>query len=131
MAEGELARNGIASLRFDSANIADSPPAPHAPDRVLYSESQNADAVAALDVLEHYQPGPMMVAGRCSGGYVAFRSGLRDGRLSAVLAVNPFVFYWNPAEKVPEDITIVPRSLNDYGNRFARLETIKRLGAQP
>lgn len=125
----ELARNGIASFRFDSANIADSPPAPHAPDRVLYSEGQNEDAVAALDILEHYQPGPMMVAGRCSGGYVAFRSGLRDGRLSAVLAVNPFTFYWNPAEKVPEDISIVPRSLNDYGNRFTRLETIKRLFA--
>jgi pimeloyl-ACP methyl ester carboxylesterase len=125
----ELARNGIASLRFDSANIADSPPVPQAPDRVLYSETQNEDAVAALDVLEHYQPGPMMVAGRCSGGYVAFRSGLRDGRLSAVLAVNPFVFYWDPAQKVPEDISIVPRSLNDYGNRFIRLETIKRLFA--
>jgi O-antigen/teichoic acid export membrane protein/alpha-beta hydrolase superfamily lysophospholipase len=123
----ELARSGIASLRFDSANIADSPPAPHAPERVLYSESQNEDTTAALDILEHYQPGPMMVAGRCSGGYVAFRSGLRDGRLSAVLAVNPFVFYWNPAETISEDISIVPRSLNDYGNRFARLETIKRL----
>jgi hypothetical protein len=125
----ELARNGIASLRFDPANIADSPPTPGAPDRVLYSESQNQDAVAALDVLEYYQPGPMMVAGRCSGAYVAFRSGLRDKRLSAVVAVNPFVFYWNPAEKVPEDISIVPRSLNDYGSRFTRLETAKRLVA--
>lgn len=124
-----LARSGIASLRFDSANIADSPPTPDARDRVLYSESQNDDAVAALDVLEHYQPGPMMVAGRCSGGYVAFRSGLRDKRLSAVIAVNPFVFYWNPAETVPEDISVVPRSLDDYGSRFTRMETVKRLFA--
>jgi O-antigen/teichoic acid export membrane protein len=125
----ELARHGIASLRFDSANIADSPPEPGVPERVLYSTTQDDDAIAALDVLEYYQPGPMMVAGRCSGGYVAFRSGLRDKRLSAVVAVNPFVFYWNPAERVPEDISIVPRSLNDYGNRFARLETVKRLFA--
>jgi O-antigen/teichoic acid export membrane protein/pimeloyl-ACP methyl ester carboxylesterase len=123
----ELARHSISSIRFDSANIADSPPLPHAPERVLYSETQNDDAIAALDVLEQYQPGPLMIAGRCSGGYVAFRSGLRDKRLSAVLSVNPFVFYWNPAEKVPEDITIVPRSLDDYGQRFARLETLKRL----
>jgi hypothetical protein len=68
-----------------------------------------------------------MVAGRCSGGYVAFRSGLRDKRVSAIVAVNPFVFYWNPAVKVPEDISVVPRSLNDYGTRFTRLETLKRL----
>jgi O-antigen/teichoic acid export membrane protein/dienelactone hydrolase len=123
----DLARQGIASLRYDSANVADSPPSPDAADRVLYSEHQNEDALAALDVLEAARPGAVMVAGRCSGAYVAFRSGLRDRRVSAVLAVNPFVFYWNPAEKVPEDISIVPRSLNDYGTRFTRFETIKRL----
>ena len=123
----ELARQGIASMRYDSANIADSPPNPQMPDRVLYKEGQNEDAIRALDVLESFQPGPLMVAGRCSGAYVAFRTGLADRRLSAVVAVNPFVFYWNPLEKVPEDISIVPRSLEDYGQRFARLETLKRL----
>jgi O-antigen/teichoic acid export membrane protein/pimeloyl-ACP methyl ester carboxylesterase len=125
----ELARKGIASMRYDSANIADSPPHPQAPERVLYNESQNRDAIDALDVLEAHQPGPLMVAGRCSGGYVAFRTGLADKRLSAVVAVNPFVFYWNPLEKVPEDISIVPRSLEDYGKRFARMETLKRLSS--
>jgi pimeloyl-ACP methyl ester carboxylesterase len=123
----QLARRGIASLRYDSANVADSPPSPDAPDRILYSDTQNRDAIAALDVLETFKPGPMMVAGRCSGAYIAFRTALQDKRLSAVIAVNPFVFYWNPAEKVPEDISIVPRSLNDYGTRFTRLETVKRL----
>ncbi|MBL0370529.1 polysaccharide biosynthesis C-terminal domain-containing protein [Rhizobium sp. KVB221] len=123
----QLARHGIASMRYDSSNIADSPPRPDAPDRVLYSETQNEDAVAALDVLEAHKPGPLMVAGRCSGGYVAFRTGLVDRRLSAIVTVNPFVFYWNPDEKVPEDISVVPRSLEDYGNRFARVETLKRL----
>jgi O-antigen/teichoic acid export membrane protein/pimeloyl-ACP methyl ester carboxylesterase len=123
----DLARRGIASLRFDSANVADSPPSPDAPERVLYSYTQSRDATAALDVLESFRPGPMMVAGRCSGGYVAFRAGLRDKRISAILAVNPFVFYWDPAVKVPEDISVVPRSLNDYGTRFTRVETLKRL----
>jgi O-antigen/teichoic acid export membrane protein/dienelactone hydrolase len=123
----ELARKGIASMRYDSANISDSPPHPEAPERVLYNETQNEDAISALDVLERFQPGPLMVAGRCSGGYVAFRTGLTDKRLAAIIAVNPFVFYWNPLEKVPEDISIVPRSLEDYGNRFARIETLKRL----
>jgi O-antigen/teichoic acid export membrane protein/alpha/beta superfamily hydrolase len=120
----ELARSGVASMRFDSANIADSPPHPHLPDRVLYNEAQNLDAIAALDALESFQPGSLMVAGRCSGGYVAFRTGLADKRLSAVVAVNPFVFYWNPQDVVPEDISVVPRSLEDYGMRFARLDMV-------
>jgi pimeloyl-ACP methyl ester carboxylesterase len=123
----DLARQGILSLRFDSANVADSPPRPGQPDRVLYSDGQNEDASAALNFLESLHHGPIMIAGRCSGGYVAFRAGLADKRVQAVVSVNPFVFFWEPGKIVPEDVSIVPRSLNDYGQRFVRKETLWRL----
>ncbi len=58
----ELARQGVVSLRFDSANVGDSPPRPDAPEQVLYSDTQTGDAVAALDLLEGVVAYPVMVA---------------------------------------------------------------------
>ena len=124
----ELARQGVVSLRFDSANVGDSPPRPDAPEQVLYSKTQTDDAIAALDLLESVVAGPVMVAGRCSGGYVAFRAGVADERLKAVVSINPFVYYWDPEVPVRrEHVVSVPRSLDDYGQRLARLDTLKRL----
>lgn len=124
----ELARQGVVSLRFDSANVGDSPPRLDAPEQVLYSATQTEDAVAALDLLENVVAGPVMVAGRCSGGYVAFRVGVADERLKAVVSINPFVYYWDPEIPVRrEHVVSVPRSLDDYGQRLARLDTLKRL----
>ncbi|PKA39083.1 hypothetical protein CWR43_33430 [Rhizobium sullae] len=124
----ELARQGIVSLRFDSANVGDSVPRPDAPEQVLYSASQTDDAIAALDLLETFTSGPVMVAGRCSGGYLAFRAGVADERLKAVISINPFVYYWDPKMPVrKEHVVSVPRSFDDYGQRLARLDTMKRL----
>jgi O-antigen/teichoic acid export membrane protein/pimeloyl-ACP methyl ester carboxylesterase len=124
----ELARQGVTSLRFDSANVGDSVPRPDAPDQILYSQTQIDDAVSALDLLEIHVPGPVMVAGRCSGGYVAFRAGIADERLKAVVSINPFVYYWDPAVQVAkEHVVSVPRSVDDYSQRLMNIETLKRL----
>ena len=124
----ELARQGIISFRFDSANVGDSVPRPDAPEQILYSATQTDDAIAALDLLERFVPGPVMVAGRCSGGYVAFRAGIADERLKAVVSINPFVYYWDPKTPVmKEHVVSVPRSVDDYGQRFVNVETLKRL----
>ena len=48
----ELARSGITSFRFDTANVADSPPRPGFPEEVLYTDSQQDDIREALDFLE-------------------------------------------------------------------------------
>lgn len=72
----ELARNGVASLRFDAANIADSPPVEGVPEQVLYDVRQNDDVVAALDFLSAQIAGPIVAAGRCSGAYLAFNGAL-------------------------------------------------------
>ena len=52
-----LAAAGVASLRFDGANIGDSPPVPGVPDQVLYQDSQIDDVrAAALDFLARRDP---------------------------------------------------------------------------
>ncbi|MBB3563670.1 O-antigen/teichoic acid export membrane protein [Rhizobium sp. BK512] len=124
----ELARQGVVSLRFDSANVGDSVPRPDAPEQVLYSATQTDDALASIDLLESFVAGPIMVAGRCSGGYVAFRAGIEDERLKAIVSINPFVYYWDPEMPVRrEHVVSVPRSVDDYGQRMMRLDTVRRL----
>lgn len=123
-----LAREGIASLRFDSANAGDSPPRPGAPEQILYSPAQYEDARCAIDLLERFARRPIMVAGRCSGGYLAFRAVVADERLRAAVSINPFVYYWDPKQAVEKKhIVSVPRSIEDYGQRLANVDTFKRL----
>ncbi|KJF68242.1 hypothetical protein RS75_09835 [Rhizobium nepotum 39/7] len=122
-----LARGGVASLRFDAANIADSPPVENAPDQVLYDVAQNDDVAAALDFLGRRGKGPFIAAGRCSGAYLAFNSALADDRISAVVAVNPVVFHWRKGRSVDEALHKRPRSFGEYSQRFRQGATFKRL----
>ncbi|MGQ3290652.1 MAG: alpha/beta hydrolase family protein, partial [Shinella sp.] len=79
-----LAQHGIVSLRFDAANVADSPPAPNAPEQVQYSETQLADVRAAMDFLVSRDLAPVLLSGRCSGAYLAFRAAVTDERAAGV-----------------------------------------------
>ncbi|RWX81115.1 alpha/beta fold hydrolase [Neorhizobium lilium] len=121
-----LARSGIASLRFDCANVADSPPLMGAPSQVLYDESQYADVSDALDCIESEGLAPAIVVGRCSGAYLGFRSILKDKeRICGVVAANPFTFYWD--KENPRDLVSTTQSLQTYGRKALDLGTIKRL----
>ncbi|SCY30434.1 Alpha/beta hydrolase family protein [Rhizobium sp. NFACC06-2] len=122
-----LAREGVASLRFDAANIADSPPVKNAPDQVLYDAAQNDDVAAALDFLGKRGKGPFIAAGRCSGAYLAFNGAIADERIDAVVAVNPVVFHWRKGRSVDEALHKRPRSFGEYSQRFRQGATFKRL----
>ncbi|MFN7008893.1 MAG: alpha/beta hydrolase [Allorhizobium sp.] len=123
----DLARAGIASLRFDAANIADSPPVPGLPEQVLYQDSQVDDVRAALDFLARRGLAPVVLAGRCSGGYLTFRSAVADQRVCGAVAVNPFVFYWEPGRNIDESLRYMPRSLDVYREKLFQPETFRRL----
>lgn len=114
----ELARDGIASFRFDMANVADSPCVPGAPEQVLYRKDQLRDVSAAIDFLEREKLLPVVVSGRCSGAWTAFKSGVMDKRVSGIVPVNAFDFY------IPEDINVddflrsTRQSLSGYGSKL-------------
>ncbi|MBB3948158.1 dienelactone hydrolase [Rhizobium skierniewicense] len=114
----ELARSGIASLRFDMANIADSPMVPTRPEQIIYSEGQLEDVAAATDFLEQRHLFPVVVTGRCSGGWAAFQSGVRDPRLSGVVAVNVFDFYIPPHADVEALLISSRQPLASYGAKL-------------
>jgi len=122
-----LARDGIASLRFDNANVGDSPPLPGAPEQVLYSREQHLDVAEALDLLEARKLLPAFAVGRCSGGYLAFHAAIRDVRCQGLVTVNPYSFFWDESRSVDEALRYAPRSLETYGRKFLQMETLKRL----
>ena len=123
----QLASDGIASLRFDAANIADSPPCEGESEQVLYNASQLLDIREAKEFLDDKLPGPSVLAGRCSAGYQAFRAAVGDEKFRGAVLVNPYVFEWDPGRNVDEALTAPPRSLDTYKQRLFQAETFRRL----
>lgn len=123
----DLAREGIASLRFDAADVADSPPLPGFDGIVLYNDIQQLDVEAAVDFIEVRGLGPVVIGGRCSGAYLAFRSAIGSDHLRGVVAANPYDFYWDRGRNVEQALTTTARSLNDYRAKLLSMETLRRL----
>lgn len=123
----DLARDGIASLRFDGANVGDSPPLPDRAAQVLYNAGQIDDVARALDFLADRNLLPAVVAGRCSGAYLAFASAVSDSRTIGAAVANPYVFVWDPRRDVSKALRFVPRSLDTYKTRLFKAETFNRL----
>jgi pimeloyl-ACP methyl ester carboxylesterase len=90
-----LAENGVTSLRFDGADIGDSPPVPGRRPQVLYTAEQVEDAELAFQALEALGLSDnCLVIGRCSGAYTAFRTALNGGHWKGCVVVNSYGFHW-------------------------------------
>jgi len=90
-----LAGKGVTSLRYDGADIGDSPPVPGRRPQVLYTEEQADDAEVAFAALKQRGLADnCMVIGRCSGAYAAFRTALRGPHWKGCVVVNPYGFHW-------------------------------------
>ncbi len=124
----ELARRGIASLRFDAAGIADSPAVAGDPEQMLYSKSLDRDVVLALEELKALTGRPAVLAGRCSGGYHAFRASLANPEAAAgVVVVNSYAFVWDESKTAEDALKNVARPLGDYSKRAMNPETFRRI----
>ncbi len=122
-----LAKEGIASLRFDCANVADSPPAKGFAGQVLYHAVQVEDVREALDFLATAGTASVVVAGRCSGAYLGLQATVADPRIVGVVAVNPIVFRWKKGRSVDEALENPVQTLEHYGRRLAEMDTLRRV----
>lgn len=123
----DLAKEGITSLRFDGANIADSPPLPGVPQQVLYEEAQNIDVIEAVDFMQSRGKRPVIAAGRCSGAFVAFSSALADERIRGAIVVNADCFRWEKGRSVEDSLDHKPRSFGEYRERMLNRGTFTRI----
>jgi pimeloyl-ACP methyl ester carboxylesterase len=126
-AAGTLAAEGIATLRFDMANIGDSPAKPGAAEQVLYGPGQQADIATAIDMLAARGESAVVLVGRCSGAFAAFHAAAADKRIAATVVINPLRMVWDPEEDVGTAIRIGPRSMADYRQRALNGQFRKRL----
>lgn len=123
-----LARSGIASLRFDVADIGDSRPGPGAPPVVHYHPDQNGELAEALDVALARVPADGAVAtGGCGGAYLALNGAVQDPRIAHVVAVNLQRFLWDPRDDVAEVLRFGHTSARDYGLKMLSAEKWKRV----
>jgi pimeloyl-ACP methyl ester carboxylesterase len=122
-----LAAVGIASLRFDSADVGDSAPVAGRRAQILYDHQQVNDVISAFDfVAQANLSGPTLLFGRCSGAYLALHSALADIRCNACIAVNPVVFRWFQAPT--EEMVLRPaRSFKDYSAKAFQFDTFRRI----
>jgi alpha-beta hydrolase superfamily lysophospholipase len=123
----DLAADGVASLRFDMANVGDSLPREGAPEQVLYTESQQADVRAAIALMETRCPGPVIAAGRCSGAYLAFRAVLQDHRLSGAVVGNAYTLEWDPRQNLQELLLFVPQRLSSYTSKILTFHSWRKI----
>jgi alpha-beta hydrolase superfamily lysophospholipase len=90
----ELARSGIASLRFDLAGIGDSEASPHGTPHLYGALSE--DMRAAIDWLHAHGIRDLTVFGTYSGAYQAFHAAVSDRRIASIALVNQLCFIWGP-----------------------------------
>jgi alpha-beta hydrolase superfamily lysophospholipase len=122
-----LARAGVPSLRFDAANVADSPANADAPDQVVYSAAQLADVDAAVAFLKSRDEGPVVVAGRCSGAYLSFLAAVRRDYFPAVVAANIYIFHLDSSQSIDEIMRFVPTPMKNYWSKILRPSTWRRI----
>lgn len=123
----DLARQGICSFRFDMANVGDSPPREGAPEQVLYTDSQQADVRAAIELMQKLSTGPIMVAGRCSGAYLAFRTLTGEKRLAGAVIGNAYTLQWDPRQDLHDLLRFVPQRLSSYTTKMFTIHTWRKI----
>lgn len=122
-----LACLGIASLRFDSAGIGDSPPSPGGAEEVLYSDGQVDDVRAAAAEMRAQGFENVALMGRCSGSYAAFNAAVRDPLVTDLVMINTERFVWDPREDIHEALRYAHRSIGDFGATLWKRNGVVRL----
>ena len=98
-----LAADGVATIRFDLGGIGDSVDRPGAADHVdelLYSDDQDAELTAAIELSRRLGFSTTTLLGACSGAYLALRGGVQTSSVKNVILINLQRFVWRNGETV-------------------------------
>jgi pimeloyl-ACP methyl ester carboxylesterase len=124
-----LAVDGCRTLRFDLAGFGDSGGAAPGGPR-LYDPASTADVQAAIDVLVQQGCRDIVLAGVCSGAYLAFQTALRDRRVGGIALVNARLLRWTgrwsgAGWEQARELNV--RTLRSYRERLSKRVTWQRL----
>lgn len=121
-----LAREGIASLRFDLRGIGDSV---ERVDRIqpLYAADGADDVRLAVEHVSRHGAGPIVLVGTCSGAYAAFQALCREPRVDGALMINLYCFDWDPGQSIDAVLRQTHGSASDYAALLKQASTWHRL----
>lgn len=133
-----LAGRGFVSLRIDLGGIGDSDPPPGCARLEIYRRSQLQEIAAAIDLLERRGVRAVVVAGLCSGAFLAFHAALRDPRITGLALFNLPRLRWRsfaPQLYLPTRALLARLALGEIckrpGETIATLRVLaERLGAR-
>ncbi|RBB41040.1 hydrolase [Burkholderia reimsis] len=127
----ELARRGIASLRFDGSGIGDSSSArggtPDDARQPVYSSAVVEDVSTAAHWLKEQGYRHVVSFGICSGAYSALRAALVGRALSGVISVNLQSFHMPDGLSTDALRRHRPNSMAGYRSSFFELEKWKQV----
>ena len=109
-----LARAGFASFRFDYAGLGDSGNAPGDAYPHVFETDRTGDAALTIEALRGSGFTRFAAGGLCSGAYHAWRAGLADERIEAVIMLNPSTFFWREGQDYAQFIRNNTRSTQFY-----------------
>lgn len=117
---------GFPVLRLDLPGIGDSKAPPGQPEVRLYAVD-HVDAVrAAMNHLQTSgQAERFVLAGLCSGAYLAFHAALADPRVAGCIQINPQLFAWQTSDPMQQGVRKRREymSLRYYQRALLRRET--------
>jgi hypothetical protein len=126
-----LAREGVASLRFDLRNLGDSRLGECPNENHPYPTTAVADIGAALEWLVGERGfSRCVVAGLCSGAHTAFHSGLDldSMAIAGVICINPLAFQWREGMSLDTpDTHRTTRDAQYYGGAVRNWSKWKKL----
>jgi alpha-beta hydrolase superfamily lysophospholipase len=124
----QLALHGIASLRFDLAGMGDSPPAPGAPEHLIYHSSGIPQLRSAVDQVEMKFPAARVcLVGICSGGFLAFHEAVGDSRVAGLMIVNLQCYEWHDGMSLEQVADLQGKSARTYRQLLMDPQTWTRL----
>ncbi|WFR98564.1 alpha/beta hydrolase [Rhizobium tumorigenes] len=110
----KLALQGVASFRIDTGGIGD---AEDIDGHAYYVDGQTRDVIEAVTTVEALGLGPVLVSGRCSGGYAAIQTAVADPRIRGLVAVNTVRLGLSPSETFEQIMSGGTSSVANYRRR--------------
>jgi len=109
----EWAERGHLVLRFDLGGIGDSAPPPGARENAVYPAHMLDDAREAIALVRREAPHRrVVVAGLCSGGWLAFDAARNGLAVDGIVAVNPPLYLRDPGAVWPSEGRTLDRYLH-------------------
>lgn len=122
-----LARQGIASLRFDLGGLGDAQAEAASPRSAVYRPGHQLDLREAVDLAQSLGFERIVVSGVCSGGYLALHAAYEDRRIDAAICTNVLKLLWKDTDDLDRYEQQALQSADQYRSRALSGALWKRL----